>query len=99
MMYHEKFTTAELENKAADIMRSFDFEKVLQHMITTNWQWYSKDGMRTPDLEDLRVQARSLLTRAIWDERPVINIGTGGFMAYKLPWGLQLTFQIANGQA
>jgi hypothetical protein len=99
MMYHEKFTTAELENKAADIMRSFDFEKVLQHMITTDWQWYSPDGMRVPDIEDLRVQARSLLTRAIWEESPVTNVGTGGFMAYKLPWGLQLTFQISNSHS
>ena len=98
-MYHEKFTTAELENRAADIMNRFDFEKVLQHMLTTDWQWYSKDGMRTPDLEDLRVQARSLLTRAIWDESQITNIGTGGFMAYKLPWGLQLTFQIQTSHA
>lgn len=95
-MYHEKFTTAELENKAADIMQSFDFEKVLQHMIETDWQWYSPGGMKVPDIEDLRVQARSLLTRAIWEESPVINVGTGGFMAYKLPWGLELSFRLSS---
>ncbi len=99
MQYHEKFTTAELENKAADIMNHFDFEKVLQHMIETNWQWYMPGGMKVPDLEDLRVQARSLLTRAIWEETQVANCGTGGFTAYKLPWGLVLNFHIANYHA
>ena len=99
MMYHEKFTTAELENKAADIMRRFDFESVLKHMIEKDWKWYNGKDLHVPDLEDLRVQARALLTRAIWDENPVVNVGTGGFMVYKLPWGLQLTFQIGNSAA
>ena len=98
-MYHEKFTTSELENKAADIMRSFDFESVHKHMVETDWKWHNGKDTQVPDLEDLRVQARALLTRAIWEDTPVTSIGTGGFMAYKLPWGLSLTFQIGNSHA
>ena len=98
-MNHEKFTVSELENKAADIMRNFDFESVLKHMIETDWKWYNGKDTQVPDIEDLRVQARTLLTQAIWTERPVTNVGTGGFMAYKLPWGLSLTFQIGSSNA
>lgn len=98
-MNHEKFTVSELENKAAYIMQRFDFESVHKHMIETDWKWYNGKDAQVPDIEDLRVQARALLTRAIWDESPVTNVGTGGFMVYKLPWGLSLTFQIENSHA
>jgi|688.fasta_scaffold52394_4 hypothetical protein len=97
-MAHEKFTEAELELKASSIMESFNFEKVLKHMQDTNHQWHMGNGvMRVPDMEDLRVNARSLLTKAIYDKNQCTNVGTGGFVAYKLPWGLQLTFQLAWG--
>jgi len=29
----------------------------------------------------------------------VTNVGSGGFVAYKLPWGLQLTFQLTWSSA
>ena len=99
-MSHEKFTKSELEEKASEIMRDFNFEKVHEHMVATNWRWASgSEGLAVPDMEDIRNCARSLLTGVIWDEKPVANRGTGGFTAYKLPWGIQLTFQIAWGQA
>ena len=99
-MSHEKFTKSELEEKASEIMRDFNFEKVHEHMVATNWRWASgSKGLAIPDMEDIRNCARSLLTGVIWDEKPVANRGTGGFTAYKLPWGIQLTFQIAWGQA
>jgi hypothetical protein len=98
-MKHEKFTTAELEQKAAVIMESFNFEAVQKHMVETNWKWYMSGEMNTPNVEGLRVQARALLTRAIWEETPVTNVGTGGFMAYKLPWGLELSFRLISGHS
>ncbi len=77
-------------------MHSFNFEKVYKHMQDANHQWYMGGGrMEVPDIMDLRVTARDLLTRAIYAEEECTNIGTGGLVAYKLPWGLQLTFQIA----
>ena len=89
-------TLFDLEQQAETIMQSFDFEKVLKHMQNTNHQWYMGGGrMAVPDLTDLRVTARDLLTKAIYDKSVASNVGTGGFVAYKLPWGMQLTFQIA----
>ena len=58
-------------------------------------KWYmGSAGMRVPDVEDLRWTARDLLTKAAYDKDNTSNVGTGGFMAYKLSWGMQLTFQL-----
>jgi len=92
----KEFTHQELEHQAETIMQNFDFEKVLKHMQNTNHQWYQGGGrMAVPDLIDLRNTARDLLTKAIYDKSETSNVGTGGFVAYKLTWGMQLTFQIA----
>jgi hypothetical protein len=94
------FTPSDLEKQAQSIMNSFDFEKIQEHMKTTNHQWYMGGGhMAVPDITDLRSTARDLLTRAIWHESSCTNVGTGGFVAYKMPWGLQLTFQLSWASA
>lgn len=95
-----KFSHAELEEQAQAIMENFSFEKVQKHMQDTNHQWYMGGGqMAVPDIEDLRVTARDLLTKAIYDNSVTANVGTGGLVAYKLPWGLQLTFQLSWASA
>ena len=94
-MSHVKFTESELETQIQKIMESFNFQKVLDHMIATDHKWYMGSiGMQVPDMEDLRNNARSILVRAAYDKEPNSNAGTGGFMAYKLPWGMSLTFQL-----
>lgn len=93
-MYHEKFTQEELEKKANDIMLHFNFEDVHNYMESTGWKWYSKDGMRVPSIEEIRITARTMLTNAIWEKSNVSNCGTGGFTAFKMPWGLELHFSI-----
>jgi len=99
-MAHSKFTEQELEQKAFEIMERFDFEAVLKHMQNSNWTWYMGNGrMEVPTMEDLRFTARDLLTKAIYDDSDVANVGTGGFTAYKLPWGIQLTFQLEHTHA
>ena len=100
-IYHDTLTTMELEKKASEIMDSFDFESVHAHMEETGWKWYNRntEGMKVPDIEDIRHTARSLLTQAIWNETPVSNVATGGFHAYKLPWGLELNFAIKSHHA
>ena len=96
MSMANKFTPEELQKQAQSIMQNFDFEKVQKHMQDTNHQWHQGGGrMAVPDIMDLRVTARDLLTKAIHDKSVASNVGTGGFVAYKLPWGMQLTFQIA----
>ena len=95
-MAHEKFTEMELEKQNSDIMSRFDFEKVHKHMVENDHQWYmGSSGTRVPDLEDLRWTARDLLTKAAYHNDATSNVGTGGFMAYKMSWGMSLTFQLA----
>jgi len=100
-MSHEKFTTTELEKKAEQIMNSFDFEKVHAHMVAADWKWSNRDdsASEVPTVDRVKTIARYLLTNVIWDTRPVINCSTGGFAAYKLPWGLQLHFTLTNSHA
>jgi len=45
-------------------------------------------------MDQIRSTARRLLTNAVWNDEPVANVSTGGFHAYKLPWGLELTFTL-----
>lgn len=93
LKYHEKFTASELEAKASEIMELFHFKEVLDHMTSTDWKWCTRTGdMQVPDMAELQSTARYLLTKVIWDEKHVSHCGTGGFNAYKLPWGLKLEF-------
>ena len=95
-MSHAKFSHEELQSQSDEIMRSFNFEKVHEHMVATDWKWFNGRDTEVPDMEDLRVTARSLLSRAIYETAPVTNVGTGGFMVYKLPWGLRLAFELSS---
>lgn len=95
MSVHSKFTELELEAQVDSIMYRFNFEKVHAHMVSVNHQWLIGDGMAIPTISQLRMEARVLLTNAIYSKDHCTNIGTGGFVAYKLPWGMQLTFQLA----
>ena len=82
-------------DKIPEILMRFNFQKVHEHMVRMDHKWLNGDTMEIPTLEELRSTARTLLTRAALSDSEVTNVGTGGFMAYKLPWGLSLTFQLA----
>jgi hypothetical protein len=77
------------------IMERFNFKKVHDYMKSVDHKWVSNNGYEVPEIEDLQNTARRLLVSAALDESEIINIGTGGFMVYKLPWGLSLNFQVA----
>ena len=95
-MTNKKFESFELEAQNERIMEQFNFEKVHAHMVEKSHTWYLGNGINAvPDIEELRVTARSLLTKAAYDRNEVANCGTGGFMAYKMPWGMSLVFQLA----
>lgn len=93
-MYHEKFLIDELLTKVNQILEHFDFEKVHTYMEATNWGWATSEGYKVPSIDQIKDQARRLLIDAVWEEEHVANISTGGFHAYKMPWGLELTFSI-----
>ena len=82
-------------DKIPEILMRFNFQKVHEHMVRMDHKWLNGDTMEIPTLEELRDTARRLLVRAALDDSEVTNVGTGGFMVYKLPWGLSLTFQLA----
>lgn len=72
------------------IIERFDFKRVLDHMIAVDWKWRGE----TPTLEELKSTARFALVQVIMDTAPSSNCGTGGFRAYKFPWGVELVFSI-----
>jgi hypothetical protein len=59
-------------------------------MIESNWTWRGE----TPSIEDLESTALGLLVELVTDKTDFGNIGTGGFRAYKFPWGIELTFSL-----
>ena len=86
-----------MEQKQAEeigrIIERFDFQKVHDYMILTNWKWFDA----VPTQEDLRRTATRLLVEAAMDPQDVVSMGTGGFRVYKLPWGLELVFAMTRG--
>jgi len=72
------------------IIERFDFKRVLDHMIAVDWKWRGE----TPTLEELKSTARFVLVQVITASEPSSNCGTGGFRAYKFPWGVELVFSI-----
>lgn len=94
MTIEKRLTHEELESQAESIMNNFDFERVHKHMKAVDHKWYMSGEMLVPSLDQIRWQARSLLTQAIWSSEECTNMGTGGFMAFKMPWGLKLVFAL-----
>ena len=86
-----------MEQKQAEeigrIIERFDFQKVHDYMILTNWKWFDT----APTQEDLRRTATRLLVEAAMDPQDVVSMGTGGFRVYKLPWGLELVSAMTRG--
>jgi hypothetical protein len=69
-------------------------------MVETNWRWSQPEGgLAVPTIDQLRSTARQLLTQAIWSENETMNVGTGGFTAFKLDWGLMLVFSIETANS
>jgi len=79
---------------AADIIREFDFIKVLEYMTSVNWQYLGKPV----DMDAIVSNARMCLRECVNDYektgQPYGNVGTGGFTATYFPWGLSLTFNL-----
>jgi hypothetical protein len=81
-------------DKIPEILMRFNFQKVHEHMVRMDHKWFNGSTMEIPTIDELRKTARTLLMKAALDDSEVTNVGTGGFMAYKLPWGLSLVFQL-----
>lgn len=80
--------TQEQAQTIGQIVDRFDFQKVHDYMVQTQWKWFDE----VPEIEDLKRTATRLLVEAQMDPQEVVSMGTGGFRVYKLPWGLELVF-------
>jgi len=92
---HDKFTQEELLEQVEEIMKSFNFEKVHKHMVATDWKWASTE-FAVPTLDAVKSHGRRLLLMSVFSPDSVTNNGSGGFTAYKLPWGLRLAFELVT---
>ena len=83
---------SKLLKEKAEILNRFDFGKVQDFMKSTGWTW--NGNQESPTITDLVFTANKLLDNVIQSTEPASNSGTGGFTAYKMPWGLSLHFSV-----
>lgn len=76
------------------LLERFDFQKVHDYMILTNWVWVNQYGQAVPTVDELRSTAIRLLRCVADDSKEYSSTGTGGLVAHKFPWGLDLNFAI-----
>jgi len=62
--------------KVQNILNNFNFELVHNVMVNTNWKWGIGKDAKIPSVDDLKVEAVSLLERC-YAER--VGTSTGGF--------------------
>ncbi|WP_396190252.1 hypothetical protein [Flavobacterium sp.] len=92
--------TTEIADKVVD---GFNFEKILNHMISTEWKWQIKGELKIPTLNDLKATATYLTTSLALSNAEIGSMmGSGGFMVYVIKTndglgkGMILTFQLAS---
>lgn len=84
----------DLHSQIQTLLERFDFQKVRDYMILTNWTWVNPYGQSVPTVDELRSTAIRLLRCVADDEKEYSSTGTGGLVAHKFPWGLDLHFAI-----
>lgn len=85
---------AKLFMQKDQILQSFPFEKVHAFMLLSKWQWVKTEDTTyyQPTIEDLKIHASVLIDRAIFNDKDIASVGTGGLHCYKWEYGLKLTF-------
>jgi hypothetical protein len=55
-----------IQEQIDDIMDTFDFERVHDWMVHSNWKWANMDGeSRVPEIYEIRKEARERLKQAV----------------------------------
>ena len=93
-MKSETLTTFENRER---VLENFDFEKVHAYMTLTNWTWRGNE--KPPTIQELESTATTLMYKIDEDPKETSVQGTGGFYAYKFPWGIKLTFEPFRSQS
>lgn len=86
-------------SKIEKVIDGFDFESVQQHMAEKNWKWYNNGKHDVPTVDDIKSTARYLLEKAYFDSSETSRVSTGGLVAAKFTWGLELYFAINSSFA
>lgn len=84
----------DFHSKIETLLERFDFQKVHDYMLLTNWTWVNTYGQSVPTVDELRSTAIRLLRCVADDEKEYSSTGTGGLVAHKFPWGLDIHFSI-----
>lgn len=87
----------QLEQQKWKVLDDFDFYKVQDYMKEVDWTWGFDD--KIPSILDLQSTALRLLDNVIQSKEPASNSSTGGFTAYKMPWGLSLHFSVESSSS
>ena len=86
------------EDKIRAIMRDFDFVRVREIMVATNWKWTQNGRIAIPTKQEMRSTARKLLADVA--KMPDNSCAmTGGFCADRLGDWLQLSFVVTSADA
>lgn len=98
MTQEKNLTVGDLETLADRAMQDFNFEKVRDYMHAVDWRWrgLGDDPDAPPSIDRIQAIARYLLTQAIWDPRPHVQVSTGGLLAIKSDWGMSLHFCLTS---
>lgn len=85
------------EKAIKKIMKNFDFERMHEHMIKTDWMWFTPEGFRIPCIQELRKQAERLLI--LCAEENADSTGTGGFTVHRDDEGKELVLEFCVVEA
>jgi hypothetical protein len=83
------------------IMKEFDFEKVHEYMVATDWKWSMDKGeTRVPTVKEMKKWAKDLL-KTLRDDPEITSLSSGGFTAELeadalFNKGMRLSFVIAT---
>jgi hypothetical protein len=86
-------TSAENQLSVEHIMETFDFEKVHAYMTLTKHTWRGED--KSPTVEQLKSTALYVLHQVADSDIPTSS-GTGGFRAFRMPYGISLSFDVCH---
>lgn len=87
------------EDKIQEIMDWFDFNQVHKAMLALGWKWVmpDEDKARTPEIAEIRQEARRLL-RLVAGKPDGYETACGGLRATSLGPDLRLTFGVSEWQ-
>ena len=89
----------DIEKIQQKLLQDFDFERVHNIMVATNWEWALVDGGRVPEIDELKVFALRLVRETIQSSESNQGIAvhaSGGFSVTVLNGVVRLEFIVES---